>query len=154
MFSKEKSKQLKKKFWTSFGQFSQLKRVAIGFNKKWLSHRTGIHCLSLKFEFDRKFASVGIEIDTEKDTEKEKYYNRLISLKTVLNNCFTSPPVWDTKYELVNGKIVIKIHHILNNVHIHDESCWPDVFQFFFDHMIKYEGFYMEFQDIIKDPEI
>jgi len=62
MYSKEESKKLKKEFWTKFGGFSQKKRLSLGLKKKWISHYTGINCLSLKFDFEKNKALVGIEI--------------------------------------------------------------------------------------------
>ena len=109
MYSKEESKRIKKEFWTRFGWFSQKKRRALGLDKKWISHYTGINCLSLKFDFEKKKALVGIEINSGNAQEEEKYYNKLLSLKNILNEMFEETPQWETDYELSSGKYVIKI---------------------------------------------
>ena len=153
MYSKEESKQIKKEFWTRFGFYSQRKRVALGLNKKWISHQTGISCLSLKFDFDNKKAMVGIEINSNRIQENEKYYNRLLPLKSILNNKFRTHPVWNPKFQLSDGKMVMKIYHELGSVNIHDKSCWPNVFNFLYNNMLIYESFYEEYKDIIKDEE-
>lgn len=151
MFSKEESKQIKKEFWTKFGVFSQRKRLALGLDKKWISHNTGINCLSLKFDFERKRALVGIEINSASVNEEDKYYNKLLSLKTLLNENFKQAPEWFPDYELPDGKYVVKIVHILDDVNIHNKECWPKVYNFFFDNMLIYEAFYADFKEVIKD---
>jgi len=153
MYSKEESKQIKKEFWVKFGFFSQRKRIAAGLNKKWLSHNTGINCLSLKFDFENKQALVGIEIFTHNQDEKQKYYDRLLSLKTILNDSFKIAPEWNYNFELPNGEIAAKIYHTLENVKIHDKTCWPKVFRFFFENMMIYESFYTEYKEIIADED-
>lgn len=153
MFSKEESKKIKKEFWTKFGRFSQRKRTKLGLSKRWISHYTGIHDLSLKFDFERKKAIVGIEISGNKLNE-EKYYDKLLSLKTILDESFKVNPEWNPQYELPDGKIVIKIYHLLEDVNIHDKNCWPKVFNFFFEHMIIYESFYLEYMEYIKDEQV
>lgn len=153
MFSKEESRLIKKEFWTNFGIFSQKKRVGLGLDKRWISHNTGISCLSLKFDFERKEALVGIEIYTNNSKEEEKYLTRLIQLKQILNDLFTEQPIWDEDFELLNGRFAVKIYHKLSKVNIHDKSCWPEVYNFFFDYMIKYEEFYSDYKDFIKDQE-
>jgi hypothetical protein len=150
MYSKEESIKLKKEFWTTFGFFSQKKRFASGFDKKWISHNTGINCLNLKFDFEKKKALVGIEINTNSEKEEEKYYDRLLSLRTILNSSFDKEPFWEPDFELSSGKFVVKIYHSLENVNIHNKSCWGDVFKFFYDYMLLYEIFYIEYEDIIK----
>ena len=150
MFSKEESKRIKKEFWTRFGHFSQRKRIALGLDKRWISHYTDINELSLKFDFERKRALVGIEISGNR-CNVEKYYDRLLSLKTILNKSFQDNPEWDSEYELQEGKVVIKIYHLLENVNIHDKKSWPKVFNFYFDYMILYELFYSEYKDFIKE---
>jgi len=151
MYSKDESIQIKKEFWTTFGVFSQKKRMASGFDKKWISHNTGINCLNLKFDFEKKLALVGIEINTTNTKEEENYYNRLLSLKTILNSGFNKIPIWEPDFELSSGKFVVKIYHSLENVNIHDKSCWGNVFNFFYDYMLLYEFFYIECEDVIKD---
>lgn len=151
MYSKEESQRIKKEFWTNFGIFSQKKRVYQGLDKRWISHNTGINCLSLKFDFERKQALVGIEIYTTNRKEEEKYYNRILQLKTVLHEFFDEEPIWDSDFDLGNGKFAVKIYHLLENVNIHDKSCWPNVYQFFYEFMLKYEQFFIEYKDFIKD---
>lgn len=150
MYSKEESIKLKKEFWTTFGFVSQKKRLASGFDKKWISHNTGINCLNLKFDFEKNKALVGIEINTNNAKEEEKYYNRLLSLRTILDSNFDIKPFWEPDFELCSGKFVVKIYHSLENVNIHDKSCWGDVFKFFYDYMLLYEIFYIEYEDVIK----
>lgn len=153
MYSKEDSRRIKKEFWTKFGRFSQRKRIALGYDKRWLTHNTGIISFNLKFDFEKKEALVGIEISSRNKMEEENIYSKLLALKTLLNDMFDEAPIWNPEFELTTGKKVIKVYHILENVNIHNKECWPTVFNFFFDYMIQYETFYKEYKDFIRDDE-
>jgi hypothetical protein len=150
MFSKEESRRIKKEFWTKFGFFSQTKRVAMGLEKKWMTYNTGINSIILKFDFDKKLASVGIEIDANTSDEEEKYYNRFIALKSILDKKFEKPPTWNPDFKKGSEKFVHKIYHTLDNVSVFDTTCWPSVFQFFFTYMLIYEVFIDEFKDFLQ----
>jgi len=151
MYSKEEAISNKKEFWTKFGFFSQTKRESLGLEKKWLAHNTGINSVNLKFDFEKKQALVGIEINTNNLDEEQKYYNRFLDLKNIIDNKFEESPIWNPDFKTESGKYVCKIYHIFNNVNINDKSCWPGVFQFFFNYMSIYESFYNEFMELIQD---
>jgi hypothetical protein len=142
MFSKEEAVRLRKEFWTSFGK---------SFPKKWVLYNTKIKGFSFKFVADRKEALVSLDIEHPDELINLLYYDQLLSLKTLLQNELPQV-IFNNEYELKNGK---KIHRIYvnfeENFSIYNKNTWRDCFEFFKHTMTKFEDFYHEYEDIIKN---
>lgn len=142
MFSKEESAQLRKEFWTSFGK---------SFPKKWLLYNTKIKGFSFKFVADRKKAMVCLDIENPEELINLLYFDKMISLKSLLENELPRI-IFNDDYELESGK---KIHRIYvpfeGKFSIYNKNTWRDCFEFYMETMPKFETFFFEYEDIIKD---
>lgn len=142
MFSKEESAKLRQEFWTSFGK---------SFPKKWLLYNTKIKGLSFKFVADRKNAMVSLDLEHPDEIANELLYEQLLSLKTILTEEYLSEVIFHDSYELDNRKI---IHRILvpheMKFSIHNKDTWRDCYEFFMDTMPKFELFFYEYEEYIK----
>lgn len=142
MFSKEESAQLRKEFWTSFGK---------SFPKKWLLYNTKIKGFSFKFVADRKKAMVCLDIENPEELINLLYFDKMISLKSLLENELPRI-IFNDDYELESGK---KIHRIYvpfeGKFSIYNKNNWRDCFEFYMETMPKFETFFFEYEDIIKD---
>ncbi len=142
MFSKEEAAQLRKEFWTSFGK---------SFPRKWLLYNTKIKGLAFKFLADRKKAAVCLDIENPDELVNLLYYDQMLSLKTLLESELPEV-IFDDLYELENGK---KIHRIYvpfkGKFSIHNKNTWRDCYEFFVETMSKFELFYFEYEEIIKN---
>lgn len=141
MFSKEESAQLRKEFWTSFGK---------SFPRKWLLYNTKIKGFAFKFQADRKKASVCLDFEHPDDIANELLYDQFLSLKKLLE---TELPqvIFDETFELDNGKIIRRIYIPFNNkFSIHNKNTWRNCYEFFVETMSKFELFFYEYEDFIK----
>ncbi|WP_299665816.1 DUF4268 domain-containing protein [uncultured Polaribacter sp.] len=141
MFSKDEAAKLRKDFWTSFGK---------SFPRKWLLYNTKIKGFSFKFVADRKKAMVCLDIENPDELVNLLYYDQMISLKVLLE---TEIPkvIFNDVFELENGK---KIHRIYvpfeGKFSIYNKHTWRDCYEFFVDTMPKFELFFYEYEDFIK----
>lgn len=142
MFSKEESAQLRKEFWTSFGK---------SFPKKWLLYNTKIKGFSFKFVADRKKAMVCLDIENPEELINLLYFDKMISLKSLLEKELPRI-IFNDDYELESGK---KIHRIYvpfeGKFSIYNKNTWRDCFEFYMETMPKFETFFFEYEDVIKD---
>lgn len=141
MFSKEKSAQLRKEFWTSFGK---------SFPKKWLLYNTKIKGFSFKFQADRKKASICLDFEHPDEIANELLYEQFLSLRKLLE---TELPevIFDNKSQLENGKIIKRIYIPFNKkFSIYNKNTWRDCYVFFFENMLKFEEFFFDYEDFIK----
>ncbi|WP_458627142.1 DUF4268 domain-containing protein [Winogradskyella sp. PC D3.3] len=141
MFSKEESRLLRQEFWISFGK---------SFPRKWLLYDTKIKGFSFKFHFDTKSALIALDIEDDLEN-RIKYWEKLISLKSILQNDFIPEIIFEEEYILDNGKEISRIYLPLEQkVSIHNKNTWREVMEFFNKNMNLLEAFFYEYSDIIK----
>lgn len=141
MFSKEESRRLRQEFWTSFGK---------SFPRKWILYDTKLKGLSFKFYFDNKKALVAL--DLEDDLEyRIKYWEKLLTLKSILLDEYLPDAIYDEEYILENHKEISRIYLPLEQkVSIHNKNSWRDVMEFFNENMLRFEAFFEEYKDVIE----
>jgi hypothetical protein len=142
MFSKEDSRLLREAFWTSFGK---------SFPRKWILYNTKLKGLSFKFHFDTKTAMV--VLDLEDDLENRiKYWEKLMALKSILQDEYLPEAIFEEAYLLENGKEISRIYVLLDHkVSIHNKNTWQVTMEFFNEQMAKFEAFFEEYKDIIEN---
>ncbi len=150
MYSKEQSKQLREEFWSQFKTLSIRRRKPKGLPGDWLLTNTGVKALNLRFHVDREVAQVGIDVETRNMDKRIELFEKLESVKKVLEQAMKSPMVWELEYIRENGKSVSRIYIQKEKVDIYDEKTWPSAHQFMYDNMMKLEAFYREYRDYFK----
>jgi hypothetical protein len=142
MFSKEEATLLRKEFWISFGK---------SFPRKWLLYNTEIKGLSFKFVANRKNAAVCLDIENPDELVNLLYYDQMLSLRVLLETVIPEI-IFDNEYELESGKTIQRIYvPFEGKFSIYNKNTWRDCFEFFVETMPKFEEFYDEYQDIIKN---
>jgi hypothetical protein len=142
MFSKEESRQLRQEFWTSFGK---------SFPRKWILYDTKIKGFSFKFHFDTKSALVALDLEDDLE-HRINCWEKLLSLKSILINDYLSEAIFEETYILENGKEISRIYVLLDQkVSIHNKNTWQEVMVFFNTFMDKFENFFNDYEDILKD---
>ena len=77
---------------------------------KWAGDNTGIKYLNLKFHFDEKEALVCIDI-VAKDLDKRiELWDKLETLKAVLDGNLEEELTWDLQYKIESGKEISRIY--------------------------------------------
>ena len=150
MFSKEEAKQLREEFWDQFLTLSRQRRIRKRLPGDWILGQTGVKALNLKFHVDRKVAQVGIDLETRNMDKRIALYEKLESVKKILENTLGEPMTWELDYIRENGKSVSRIYLELGGVDIYDKSTWPSAHEFMYQKMMKLEEFYREYRDFFK----
>ena len=141
MFTKEEAAQLRKLFWTSFGK---------SFPRKWLLYNTKIKGFAFKFVADRKKEMVCLDIEHSEEIANELLFDQMLSLKTLLENEIPEV-IFDNSYELESGKQIHRIYvPFEQKFSIYNKNTWRDCYEFFVDEMSKFELFFYEYEDFIK----
>ena len=80
LFSREEASQIKRKFWTSFGQYMKPVFSADGLRVNWINYKTGYKGLAFKMDVDKRQAYIGIQL-TQKDSDlRDLFYEQLEEL--------------------------------------------------------------------------
>lgn len=145
MYSKEETQRLKREFWIDFAEKHP---------RKWILYDTKIKDFSFKFYVDNKKAQVLIDIENRSDEKRMVYFEKLESLKTILEDDFVKDLVFEKNFVLENGKKISRIWVEKTDVSVSNRKYWDEIFDFFFEKMNALEMFYFEYGDYIRDLEI
>ena len=142
MYTKEEAQRLKREFWIAFAE---------KYPRKWILYDTKIKDFSFKFYVDNKKAQVLIDIEM-RDAEKRKvYFEKLESLKSILEEDYIKDLVFENKYTLESEKTISRIWVEKLEVSVSNRQYWDQIFDFFNEKMDKLEFFYLEYEGFIKD---
>jgi len=143
MFSREESRQLRELFWTSYGK---------SFPRKWLLYNTKIKDVSLKFQADRKTASVCLDIELEDEYDRLEQFEKFESLKTILETEYLPEVIFDDDFYLEKSQKSICRIYVLHEkkFSIHNKDTWRAAYEFFNKHMDLLESFFLEYKDFIE----
>lgn len=145
MYSREENQRLKREFWIEFAE---------KYPRKWVLYDTKIKDFSFKFFVDNKKAQVLIDIEHRSDEKRIIYFEKLESLKTILEDDFVKDLVFEKNFVLENGKTISRIWVEKSDVSVSNRKYWDEIFDFFFEKMNALEMFYFEYEEYIKDLEI
>jgi len=142
MYSKEEAQKLKREFWIDF---------AVKHPRKWVLYDTKIKDFSFKFYVDNKKAQVLIDIEHRSDEKRIAYFEKLESLKNILEKEFVKDLVFEKNFVLENGKSISRIWIEKLNVSVSNRKYWDEIFYFFNEKMNALENFYKEYDAYIQD---
>ena len=144
MYSKEENQRLKREFWVAF---------AAKYPRKWVLYDTKIKDFSFKFYVENTKAKVLIDIEHRNEIKRIQYFEKVESLKNILEDEFVSALVFEKNFILENGKTISRIWVEKLEVSVSDRKYWDEIFDFFFEKMNALELFYLEYDEFIKDIE-
>lgn len=144
MYSKEETQRLKREFWIAFAE---------KYPRKWVLYDTKIKDFSFKFYVDNKKAQILIDIEHRNEEKRMLYFEKLESLKTILEEDFVKDLIFEKNFTLENGKIISRIWVEKLGVGVSNKNYWDEIFDFFNEKMLALEVFYLEYGDYIQDLE-
>ena len=149
MFSKEEAKELRLEFWRKLENRTRRLPGQKGRKKKWIADRTEIKGLDLRFDVDREKAVVALEINHRQEDKRLELYERLEACKTIFEDTFGKPLIWDYLYEKPTGKQVCRVY-VKMDADMYRKEEWPQISYFLIDNMMKMEKAFLEVKDFLK----
>jgi hypothetical protein len=151
MYSKEEKKKLIHDFWDLFKRRCAIHPDLQFKKKKWMLHRTGIKGVALRFDIDRENARVILELGNRSETLRLKAFEVLERYKPILEEGIEGGLIWEFYYQRPDsGQEVCRIYKQLENVDLHRQNQWPDIFNFFIVNMLKMEENFLMVRDILE----
>ncbi|MEZ5071996.1 MAG: DUF4268 domain-containing protein [Bacteroidales bacterium] len=150
MFSKEEAKAVREEFWTTFKRRSARIRRKQGLPAAWVLTNTGINALNLRFHVDREVAQVGIDLETRNMDKRLELYEKLESLKKLMEEAMGGPMIWELEYIRENGKSVSRIYVQTDGVDIYRNETWDRAHGFMVEQMLRLEAFFLEYKDYLR----
>jgi hypothetical protein len=145
MYSKEENQRLKREFWILFSE---------KYPRKWLLYDTKIKDFSFKFYVENTKAQVLIDIEHRSEEKRIAYFEKLESLRSILEEEFIKNLVFEKNFTLESGKTISRVWVELSHVSVSNRNYWDQIFDFFNEKMSALELFYSEYDEFIKDIEV
>lgn len=152
MYSKKEAKKLSVNFWELFGKRCEVHPKFRHKNKKWLLHRTKIKGVVLRFEIGRENAKVMLELGHRNEDKRLKAFEILERYKTIFEAGFENGLTWEFYHQREDSnQEVCRIYIALENVDLHGQNQWPEIYNFFIENMIQLEENFLMVSDILKE---
>jgi len=154
MYTKEEAKDIKIQFWENFKQYTKEK---IG-KRRWLLRNISIKYSQLKFDANRNFAIVGIQIDAKKDIKRQMIYDTVKAYKIVIEDICGDDLIWEKDYFTEDKRMISMVYYKLDNVNLFRKEDHEKIYDFFIEKMVLLELAYIEINESIvqsiKDQQI
>ncbi|QZE13054.1 DUF4268 domain-containing protein [Halosquirtibacter laminarini] len=151
MYSREEKRDLVVKFWDDFKLYTKQHNIERSVYSKWMLDHTGIKEIDLRFEVDRRFASVSLDVTVKSEDKRLLIYEILVQFKLLIEDGFEEPLEWELLYEKENGQMVSRISIIMGDVDIHKPKHWPKIMDFLYENMTRLQDNFIEIKDVIED---
>ena len=147
MYSKEEAFQIRKKFWTSFGQYMKLHNSANGLEVNWINYKTGIKGLQIRTDVDNKSARIAIEMSQNDREIQMLMFEQWDEFQLLFAAELGEDWIWYKSYFDAFGKEVSKIELRLDSVSIFKEEDWPEIISFLKNNLLRLDSFWEDVKD-------
>lgn len=144
MYTREQASQIKKEFWTAFGNYMAPIQSTEGVRVNWLNYKTGVKDVYFRLDADKRTASVGIEIAHPDIGIQELFFEQFLELKTILKSYLNEEWEWLLHTPDENGKTICRIYTELNNVNVFNKNDWPALISFFKPRILALDEFWSD----------
>jgi len=142
MFSKQEASQLRKEFWTVFGQYMKPIPSAEGEKINWINYKTGEKDIHFKMDAESKTACIAIEITHSDIDIQQLYFEQFQQLQNMLWDCLGEQWTWELNKSDDYGKITSSIYKEITGVSIFNKAQWPSLISFFKPRIIALDEFW------------
>ena len=142
MYSKQEASQLRKKFWTQFGQYMRPFPGAGGEPVNWLNYKTGIKHLYFRMDAGNKQATIAIELRHADPLLQQYYSEKLRELENLFQKMMGEAWQWELHTIDEDGKQVSRIGTIVTGVNVFNTADWPAIISFLKPRMLALDSFW------------
>jgi len=142
MYTRQEASQLKKEFWTAFGQYMAPVLSADGEKISWINYKTGEKNIAFTLEADNKTAAVAIELSHADTGLQQLYFEQFLQLKTIFETTVGDNWNWQLHTTDEYGKIISRISTGLAGVSVLKKEDWPALISFFKTNIIALDEFW------------
>ncbi|GAA4747496.1 DUF4268 domain-containing protein [Flavisolibacter ginsenosidimutans] len=142
MYSKQEAAQLKKEFWTIFGQYMTPVLSAEGERLSWVNYKTGEKNIFFRLHADNKKAVIAIELTHNGAGIQQLYFEQFLQLKKLLEDAVGEEWIWQLHTMDDCGKTISRIYTELQSVSIFTREDWPKLISFFKPRIVALDEFW------------
>jgi hypothetical protein len=144
MYTREQASQLRKEFWTTFGQYLSPVLSSEGTRVNWLNYKTGVKDVFFRMDSDKREARIAIELSHPDAGIQELFFEQFEEYKTLLHDALGEEWHWDLHTRDESGKIISRIHQTLAGVSVFRKDDWPALISFFKPRIVGLDAFWSD----------
>lgn len=144
MYSRNEAAQLKKEFWTVFGQYMAPVLSAEGEKVSWANYKTGEKNIFFRLHASTKNAIVAIELTHNDEFVQQLYYEQFLQLKKFFISTIGEDWTWQLHTADEHGKTVSKIYTELPGISVYRKEDWPALISFFKTNIMALDKFWAD----------
>lgn len=149
MFTKEERKEVHTLFWKQFKSFGSKRQNAEGKRINWLNYPTRLKQIYIRLTCDNHHARFSIEIQDKDEGIRQLIWDQLEELKVVLESEMPEPGLWDKNAYNVAGQEIYRVYWHIDNVNMYRTEDQQKIFDFFMNHLIGFDKFFVEYRDVL-----
>lgn len=92
---------------------------------------------------------VSIDVEHRDLAVRMELWEKLVSLKSILKEDYLPEAHFEDSFVLENQKEISRIYIKKEGVSIHNKNTWQETMEFLSENMIKLEGFFMEYKEVL-----
>jgi hypothetical protein len=149
MLPKEERKAYNEAFWSGFKDHMRGKLSSTGRRVNWASYPTQVKNTYLRMICTGNQTAICFDIQFKDAGIQAIVWEQLTELKVVLENAMSIPTSWDPAFHNAEGLTIGRISWELADVNFYEKADWPMIYAFFQKHLMEFDSFYQEFNDIL-----
>jgi hypothetical protein len=130
MYTRQEASQIRKEFWTKFGQYMRPVLDANGEKRNWLNYKTSIRDIYFRMDAEKGYATVAIELHHADAIARETCFEQFIALKKLLEKETGGTWTWQHATSDENGRTIAKISDRIERVNVFNTEYWPAIISF------------------------
>jgi hypothetical protein len=146
MYSKHQPALIRQQFWTSFGQYMRPIPSASGERINWVNYKTGTKFIRFSMHCSNGEAYIAIELTNPDTLVRHWQFDQLSQFKKQFQQLCGADWNWQKEVAGEDEKNSSTISASITNVHILNQSDWPQMISFFKERMIALDQFWSEYQ--------
>jgi hypothetical protein len=151
MYSRAENSQVRKKFWTTFGQYMKPVPSASGERVNWQNYKTHVKDIYFRMKAEREFASIGIEINHSDIEMQELVYEQFLIFKNQLHAILGEEWNWQLHQTDEFGKVYSKIESHVPGLNVMNTEDWPKIISFLKPRIIALDEFWTNIKPAFED---
>ncbi len=149
MLAKEERKAWNEAFWAGFKMQMRASMSVTGRRINWVNYPTQVKNTYLRMICEGKKVAICYDIQFKDKGIQAIFWEQLTELKVVLENHMSITTHWDSQYINPEGQTIGRISWVQEGLHFFDKDDWPAIYAFFKKHLIEFDVFYQEFNEIL-----
>lgn len=147
MYTKEEKSQLRKAFWTTFGQYMQPLCSADGKRVNWINYKTGVKNVFFRCSAEQRLSYIAIEINHPDPGIRELFFEQFTEFKTLFHNTMAEEWEWRENITDDYGRSYSMICKELHDKNVFNKEFWPEIISFFKPRLILLDEFWVDIRD-------